>query len=91
MNHVSINAVRSNALFVSTLQPSDDPGAEEVRQAIAQAVRQFHCAGCAAQVAQEFGDHPETAVERMRWSRRKITELFATASPHLAHHALVAA
>src|SRR6266511_2805623 len=58
MRQLSINAVRSEALFVSALQRSDDPGAEQVRQAIAGAVRELGSQGCAARVAQEFGDHP---------------------------------
>ncbi len=27
----------------------------------------FGIRGCLGRVAQEFGDHPETACERMRW------------------------
>jgi hypothetical protein len=40
-----------------------------VRNAIAAAVHEFGSQGCAERVAQEFGDHPETAVVRMRWAR----------------------
>jgi len=29
-------------------------------------------------VAQEFGDHPEAAVDRMRWARAVADELFAS-------------
>jgi len=39
--------------------------------------------GCAAAVAQEFGDHPETAVARMRWVRDQVARL-ATAEPVVA-------
>jgi hypothetical protein len=35
-------------------------------------VRQFGIAGCAARMAQEFGDHPEAAASRMRWIRQLI-------------------
>src|SRR5690349_14400457 len=83
MQHVNLNTVRSNALFTSTLQPSNDPGTEQVRQAIAQTVRQLRSGGCAARVAQEFGDHPELAVARMRWSRQKVAEVFGTAPLHV--------
>jgi len=58
------------ALFASALQPSDAPTAEAVAQAIGSAVRQFGIDGCAGRMAQEFGDHPEAAAERMRWVRR---------------------
>jgi hypothetical protein len=41
-----------------------------VSAAITGAVRQFGISGCAAQMAQEFGDHPGAATGRMRWARR---------------------
>jgi hypothetical protein len=76
MRQISINAVRSEALFVSALQRSDDPTVAEVQRAIARAVRELGARGCAAQVAQEFGDHPENAVPRMRWARQVVHEVF---------------
>jgi hypothetical protein len=69
MQHPGISALRADALFVSMLQRSDDPSTGQVRDAIAAAVHEFGGRGCAEQVAQEFGDHPETAVVRMRWAR----------------------
>jgi hypothetical protein len=69
MQHPGISALRADALFVSALQRSDDPSTGQVRSAIAAAVHEFGSQGCAEQVAQEFGDHPETAVVRMRWAR----------------------
>ena len=58
------------ALFASGLQPSDAPTAETVAEAITVAIRQFGIHGCVGRMAQEFGDHPEAAAERMRWIRR---------------------
>ena len=69
-----IGVARANALFVSPLQRSDEPGVWQVRQAIVQAVRQFGSRGCAERVAQEFGDHPEVAVARMRWVRQLVDQ-----------------
>ena len=69
IRHPDISALRADALFVSALQRSDDPSTGQVRNAIAAAVHDFGGQGCAEQVAQEFGDHPETAVVRMRWAR----------------------
>ena len=66
---VSIRTLRADALFVSPLQRSDEPSVDQVQQAITAAVRAFGRAGCAERVAQEFGDHSETAVIRMRWAR----------------------
>jgi hypothetical protein len=85
MQHIAINTVRSQALFVSALQPSDDPGAEQVRQAITGAIRQFRSRGCAGRMAQEFGDHPETAVARMRWARQIVAETFLAATARVSH------
>ena len=58
------------ALFASWLQPSDAPTADTVAEAISRAVRQFGIQGCAGRMAQEFGDHPEAAAERMCWVRQ---------------------
>ena len=68
-NYVSISTARADALFASALQHSDEPSAAQVRQAIAAAIRAFGARGCAARVAQAYGEHPETAVQRMRWAR----------------------
>jgi hypothetical protein len=59
----------ADALFASALQRSDEPSPGQVRQAIAAAVVAYGGSGCAARVAQAFGEHPETAVTRMRWAR----------------------
>jgi hypothetical protein len=58
------------ALFASGLQPSDALTAETVAEAITVAIRQLGIRGCIGRMAQEFGDHPEAAAERMRWVRR---------------------
>ena len=65
----SITAFGADALFESALQRSDTPTAGQIRQAIDTAVAAFGGLGCAERVAQEFGDHPETAAARMRWAR----------------------
>jgi hypothetical protein len=76
ITNLNMNAVRSEALFVSPLQPSDDPSVKQVKQAIARAVRKVGGRGCAERVAQEFGDHPDLAVARMRWARGLVDETF---------------
>lgn len=58
------------ALFASGLQPSDAPAAETVAQAINSVIRRLGVRGCAARMAQEFGDHPDAAAARMRWARQ---------------------
>jgi hypothetical protein len=64
----SFEAVRAEALFVSTLQSSEKPGAEQVRDAVAATLRRLGIKGCAEEVAGEFGDHPDSAVARMAWA-----------------------
>jgi hypothetical protein len=81
MHHLSISAVQADALFVSALQRGDHPGAGEVRQAVAAAVEKFGQCGCAGRVAQEFGDHPDTAVTRMRWARQLAGQAFGDQGP----------
>jgi hypothetical protein len=73
----SSGACQVDAIFVSRLQRGDDPSAGQVRQAVTAAIRAFGYSGCAERVAQEFGDHPETAVIRMRWARAVAREAFA--------------
>jgi hypothetical protein len=74
--HLSISTARADALFASALQRSDDPSTTQVRQAIAAAIRTLGARGCAARVAQAYGERPETAVLRMRWVRATVTEAF---------------
>jgi hypothetical protein len=76
MYHLSIRAARADAVFASALQRSAEPTAGQVRQAVAEAVCAFGSRGCAARVAQEFGDHPETAAARMRWARAVADQAF---------------
>ncbi len=82
--HLTISAARADALFASALQPSDEPSAAQVRQAITAAVRAFGTRGCAARVAQAYGEHPETAVLRMRWARATVTGAFGGDRPETA-------
>jgi len=83
----SAGAARADALFASALQRSDRPSPGQVRQAIAAAAARYGAAGCAARVAQAFGEHPETAVTRMRWARTTVTGVFGAARPELARAA----
>jgi hypothetical protein len=65
-------AARHEALFVSALQPSDAPTADAIARAIGWARLRFGARGCADRMAQEFGDHPDAASERMRWVRQLV-------------------
>jgi hypothetical protein len=65
---LNVSDARREALFASALQPSDTPAADMVAEAITRAVQQFGIDGCAGRMAQEFGEHPDAAAERMRWA-----------------------
>jgi hypothetical protein len=65
--HVETDAIRSAALFVSVQQGSNVVSGSAVWRAIEDAIYQFGVNGCIARVAEEFGDHPDTAIARMRW------------------------
>jgi hypothetical protein len=79
--YLSTGALQADAVFVSGLQRCDEPSVSQVRQAVSAAIRVFGCSGCAARVAQEFGDHPDTAVSRMRWARALALKAFADSAP----------
>ena len=59
MRYLSYRACYADALFVSALQRSDEPDAEQVRRAVAPAISAFGAPACTELVAQEFGDHPD--------------------------------
>lgn len=65
------------ALFASTLQSSQRPSAAQVRTAITEATRQYGARTCLERMAQEFGDHPDTATTRMRWVNEAVEEAYS--------------
>jgi len=74
--HLPISGARAGALFASPLQRSYDPSAGQVRQAIATAIGAYGARGCAARVAQAYGEHPDTAIVRMRWALAAVASAF---------------
>ena len=84
--HLSSSAARADGLFASPLQRSGEPSARQVRQAIATAIGVHGMRGCAARVAQAYGDHPETAPTRMRWALTAVASAFG-GSPAKPTHA----
>src|SRR5690348_2806266 len=63
----AMTSAQRAALFASALQRSDAPTAGMAAAAITVTVRRFGIEGCLDRMAQEFGDHPDTAAARMRW------------------------
>lgn len=70
-----LSVTMAEALFASTLQPSDEPTAPEIRVAIRTSLRRHHGSrGCAAFCAAEYGDHPVMAAARMKWAIALVTD-----------------
>jgi hypothetical protein len=82
---LSISAARAGGLFASPLQRSDEPSARQVRHAIATAIGAHGVRGCAARVAQAYGEHPETALTRMRWALTAVASAFGGSPAEPAH------
>ena len=61
--------VQCEALFASCLQATEAVSAEVATAEIKRTIQQLGPEGCASRMAQEFGDHPEEARDRMRWAR----------------------
>jgi hypothetical protein len=71
----TVNETVCEALFASPLQPSDPVTAQTIADAVGSTIRRLGAPGCASHMAQEFGDHPETATSRMRWIRQLAGDL----------------
>ncbi len=85
----SVRALQADASFVSALQRSDEPNASQIRRAVMVTLHAYRGAGCAKRVAQEFGDHPETAAVRMRWARATVAILEGRPVPRTRQMATV--
>ena len=68
----TVQDLAAEALFVSDVQPSDHPSQKRLEDAVTAMILRHGSDGCAAVVAEEFGDHPEQAVRRMCWVRREL-------------------
>ncbi len=67
-----VHDLAAEALFVSDLQPSQRPSRRMLEETVTAMILRHGSDGCAAAVAEEFGDHPEVAVRRMCWAREKV-------------------
>ena len=83
MTRLNVNDARCEALFVSGLQRFDARTPAGLAELVSAAVRQFGVRGCAGRMAQEFGDDPEAAADRMRWIRQLVSEVPVARPPRL--------
>jgi hypothetical protein len=81
----------AEALFASTLQPTEQPSPDRVRRAVAAMLRRLGTGGCAAQLAAEFGDHPDVAALRMTWALATTRAVYPTPVPAPAARSLALA
>jgi len=73
---------RAAALFASDLPYQWHPGEAAVEAAISSALTA--CGGvdgCVSALAAAYGDHPETAVPRMKWARQTIDAMRSADRP----------
>lgn len=77
MTHQEIASVRAEALFVSSIQRSDTITSDQVRKTVRETVRQYGVTGVAERVAEEFGEHPDTAQSRMCWCLGTVRSAYA--------------
>lgn len=73
---LDVRAVRAELLFASQVQPSHSPSRYQVHATITAMAVEYGTRWCAARVAQEFGDHPDTAVQRMAWARDVVADTY---------------
>jgi hypothetical protein len=66
---LDVQGARAEAVFVSPLQPSEDPIPEQVRGAVETMIRLHGSRWCATKAAGEIGSHPYFAEPRMAWAR----------------------
>jgi hypothetical protein len=68
-------------LFCTHLQPSESPSAADVRSAVGCRLRQQSdpLSNSVEQVAARYGDEPELALRRMRWSRSLVAAAYPSA------------
>jgi hypothetical protein len=71
-----LDDIRTEALFASHLQRSQQPTPELIRAAVTDTVDRLGEARCAELVAQEFGEHPDCAIGRMKWARTAVRAAF---------------
>ena len=76
----TFEAARARALFASPLQPSESPSPRQIRRAVTATQQRLGVRGCAARMAGEFGDHPDTAMARMSWALATIETVYPAQS-----------
>jgi hypothetical protein len=75
-NREMLTARRAEALFTSVVPTGTRLSQAETAEAIREAIRMHSgIRGVVGDVAEAFGDYPETAVPRMRWAIATVASL----------------
>lgn len=72
-------------IFYRTDDGSPQPSRRQVRRTIATALGVYGPHGCAARVAQAYGEYPETAASRMRWARIAAADAYGAPRSQPVH------
>jgi hypothetical protein len=92
MSEQMLSLARAQALAVSERSTASALDRGSVDAAIRTTVRALGgVSGCVAALAQEFGDHPDTAPLRMRWARATVARVYGPRSGYEIAAPLVAA
>jgi hypothetical protein len=69
----------AEALFCSSLQPSWAVSPTDVRAAVLASLHRHHDSieECASELAERYGDDPDSACLRMRWCRDQVAGAYA--------------
>ena len=80
MTRQILSIARTDALAVARIRHDEPLTRSSVEAAIrASILAHGGTRGCAAALAQAYGDHPETARPRVQWARQAITALYDAA------------
>ena len=80
----TVTGFTAEAIFASTLQPSQTVTRAEAWAAATETIARYGAQGCVDILAHEFGEHTETAAPRMRFARELAATLTAVPAPALA-------
>ena len=82
MSGTILDLARTRALALSTAsahQPLDRAATDEVIRRTLR--RHGGVRGCAAALAQQYGEHPDLAAPRIRWASQQVAALYQPAGP----------
>ncbi|MFS8098985.1 hypothetical protein LFM09_17815 [Lentzea alba] len=69
----------AEALFASSVPTGTHPSREEVDVAVIDALERFRgTIGCAAEMGAAYGEQPEIAIIRIRWSLQVVASVYGT-------------